>query len=371
MWTTQLGAGPLSSPAIQNGTVFVASSLGIDAVDMQTGTSIWEFATSWPVTSTPAVADGLVFVGTENNDRVYALDQSTGNPVWNFFTSGWLTPPAVDSSKQLVIVGSKDYKLYAFEEYTGLLEWRYFNGPNYLSAPTISANGLVYVGTSDGNLRCVNETTGEEVWKYNIASPPVSSPSITNEHVLVGTQEGKIYCFGPRFIIHNIAVTNLTASSPEVEQGYSLEIDATAENQGDSVETFNVTLYVNETMIETREITIINGTSTTITFAWNTTGFAYGNYFVTVYAWPVPGESDVADNTFYGWAIITSARTTIVGDLNGDHIVDILDAIILANHFNTSLGQTGWDQNADLNGDGVIDILDAILLSSHFNQHQG
>jgi outer membrane protein assembly factor BamB len=371
LWTTQLGVRPLSSPAIQNGTVFVASSLGVDAVDMQTGISIWEFATSWPVTSTPAVADGLVFVGTENNDRVYALDQSTGNPLWNFFTSGWLTAPAVDSSKQLVIVGSKDYKLYAFEEHTGLLEWRYFNGPNYLTAPTISTNGLVYVGTFDGNLCCLNETTGEEVWKYNVATPILSSPSIIHEHVLVGTQEGKIFCFGPRFIIHNIAVSNLTMSSNEVEQGSSLKIDATAKNQGDSVETFNVTLYVNETVIETREITIINGTSTTMTFIWNTTGFAYGNYSVTVYAWPVPGESDVADNTFYGWATITNAHTAVFGDLNGDHIVDILDAIILANHFNVNIHQTDlWDPNADLNDDGVIDILDAILLSNHFNQHQ-
>jgi hypothetical protein len=93
---------------------------------------------------------------------------------------------------------------------------------------------------------------------------------------------------------------------------------------------------------------------------------------VTVHAWPVPGESDVADNTFCGWAIIKSARTTIFGDLNGDQIVDILDAIILANHFNVNIHQTGlWDPNVDLNDDGVIDILDAILLSNHFNQRQG
>jgi outer membrane protein assembly factor BamB len=365
LWTTQLGVGPLSSPAIQNGTVFVASSLGIDAVDMQTGTSIWEFATSWPVTSTPAVADGLVFVGTENNDRVYALDESTGNPVWNFFTSGWLTPPAVDTSKQLVIVGSKDYKLYAFEEYTGLLEWKYFNGPNYLSAPTISANGLVYVGTSDGNLCCVNETTGEEIWKYNVTTPIVLSPSIIYEHVLVGTQEGKIYCFGPRFIIHNIAVSNLTASSSEVGQGYSLKIDATASNQGDSVETFNITVYANGTTIETKEITIVNGSSTTIAFVWNTTDVAYGNYFINVYATPVPDETNTTDNTLFGGGVLV----TIPGDLNGDFTVDILDAIALAQSYSASPGSLQWNPNADINGDGVVNILDAIILANHFNEH--
>jgi hypothetical protein len=45
---------------------------------------------------------------------------------------------------------------------------------------------------------------------------------------------------------------------------------------------------------------------------------------------------------------------------------------LLANYLNVNIHQTDlWDPNADLNDDGVIDILDAILLSNHFNQHQG
>jgi hypothetical protein len=152
-----------------------------------------------------------------------------------------------------------------------------------------------------------------------------------------------------------------------VGQGQSLRINATAENQGNSVETFNMTVYVNETMIETKQITIINGSATTITFVWNTTGFAYGNYSVKVYAWPVPSETNVADNTVYDQVIIT-----IPGDLNGDHTVDILDALILASHFNVNQSQIGlWDASADLNNDGIIDLLDAILLARHFNEHYG
>lgn len=365
LWNTQLGAGPLSSPAIQNGTIFITSTLGVDAVDLQTGTSIWEFATSWPVTSTPAVADGLVLVGTENNDHVYALDQSTGSPVWNYFTSGWLTSPAVDTSAQLVIVGSKDYKLYAFNEQTGLLEWRYFNGPNYLTASAISANGLVYVGTFDGNLHCVNETTGEEIWNYSVTAPIVSSPTIIYEHVLVGAQDGSIYCFGPPFIVHKIAVSNLIESSSEVGQGYSLNVNVTAENQGDSLETFNVTLYANGTAIKTEQIVLMNSSFTTITFEWNTTGFAYGNYTISAYATPVPGETNTTDNTLVGGLIVV----TIPGDINGDATVNILDAIALANSFNSHPGDPNWNPNADINSDGVVNILDAIILANHFLEH--
>jgi parallel beta-helix repeat protein len=52
----------------------------------------------------------------------------------------------------------------------------------------------------------------------------------------------------------------------------------------------------------------------------------------------------------------------IVGDINGDCVVDIFDAIILANNYNkhTSAG--------DLNKDGIVDIFDAILLSNNYNK---
>jgi hypothetical protein len=270
----------------------------------------------------------------------------------------------VDSSTQLVIAGSKDYKLYALDEQTGLLEWTYFNGPNYLSAPTISANGLVYVGTSDGNLCCVNETTGDEVWRYNVTAAVDSSPTIISEHVLVGTEGGEIYCFGPSFATQEIAITNLTESSLVVGQGYGLNVNVTAENQGDAVETFNTTIYANGTAIQTEEITLMNSSSTTVTFVWNTTSFAYGNYTISAYATPVPGEANTTDNTLVGGLIVV----TIPGDINGDGTVDIYDAIILSSAFGSTPGSSHWNPNADINGDGIVDIYDALILSAHFNQ---
>jgi outer membrane protein assembly factor BamB len=323
LWTVYLGGDDLTSPAIQNGTVFVTSDVGVQAVDMLTGTLIWEYTTSWPITSCPAVADGLVFVGSENNDHVYALDHSTGNLVWSFWTGGFLTPPAVDSSKQLVIVGSKDYRLYCLDEHTGSLKWAYINGPKYLTAPTISANGLVYVGTSDGNLCCVNETTGEEIWRYNVSTAMPSSPSIDYEHVFVGTLEGKIYCFGQRFPVHNITVSNLTVSESEVPQGYSVQINVTAENHGDSVETFNMTTYANGTAIDTKEITIMNGSSKNIAFTWNTTGVVIGTYTISAYAHPLPYETNTADNNLTGGTInIVSSPDVAV--TNVEHSKDIV-----------------------------------------------
>jgi hypothetical protein len=58
----------------------------------------------------------------------------------------------------------------------------------------------------------------------------------------------------------------------------------------------------------------------------------------------------------------------VVGDINNDGVVNILDAILLSNAFGSSQGEHDWNRTADLNTDGTINILDAILLANHFNQ---
>jgi len=485
LWAANIGGGKLSSPAILDNVVFVTSNRGVHAVDKLTGALIWEYATTWPVTSCPAVADGLVFVGSENDDKVYALEQDTGELVWSFWTGGWLTSPAVDSFKKLVIVGCRDTRLYCLEERTGFLKWHYINAPNHLSAPTISANGLVYVGSTDGNLYCINEDTGEEIWKYDVDVPIVSSPSVIYEHVLVGSLEGKIYCFGPPFPIHNIAVSNVTVSSLElrtgevlevncvienygsveenisitcginssnvwtapehleptmvhsqnvtiaagdklvyeyswntsneipglysisiqadlvpdeidasdnvciinnvlvmavavydvaivdvtpskkvVGQGYSLSMNMTVENQGDSMETFNITAYANATIIETKEITLINGNSSILTFTWNTAGFAKGNYTISAEATTILGEVDLTDNVFTNGFVLV----TIPGDVNGDGKVRVDDILLIALAFGSNCGDLNYDPNLDVTDDCKIRVDDILVAALHFGE---
>jgi hypothetical protein len=103
----------------------------------------------------------------------------------------------------------------------------------------------------------------------------------------------------------------------------------------------------------------------TLTFTWNTLGFAKGNYTLSAYAWPVPSETNIADNNFTGGVI----SVTIPGDVNGDFTVDIYDAITLAGAYNSGPTSPNWNSNADINSDNIVDIYDAIILANHYNQH--
>jgi hypothetical protein len=167
-----------------------------------------------------------------------------------------------------------------------------------------------------------------------------------------------------QYAIADIATTNITPAKTIVGQGYNIRINATIQNRGDYTETFNVTVYANTTSIATQTVTLTSGNSTTITFTWNTTGFAKGNYTISAYASPVPGETDTSDNTYIdGWVYVG-----LVGDVNADGIVDIEDIYNIALHYGTMPGQPSYVPNLDINGDGIIDIEDIYITALHYGE---
>lgn len=164
---------------------------------------------------------------------------------------------------------------------------------------------------------------------------------------------------------HDLGITGTTLSKSVAGVGLTLPIDVTVMNYGTYSETFNVTIYANTTLVATQVVVLANGSSSTVVCTWNTTGFAEGNYTITAYAEPVQNETYAADNVATGGNIIV----TIPGDINGDFIVNIYDAILVAGHFNQTPLNPLWNANVDINSDSIINIFDAIILAAHFNDH--
>jgi parallel beta-helix repeat protein len=170
---------------------------------------------------------------------------------------------------------------------------------------------------------------------------------------------------------HDIGITGITTSKTVVGQGFNLNINTTIFNYGDDTETFNVTVYCNETAITLPNgenytpVTLGSGNFTTVAIAWNTSGFAKGNCTVSAVADTVPGETDTEDNNFTdGWVFVS-----IPGDINGDQYVNAKDAVLLGAAFNSNQGQPSYDPNADINGDQWCNAKDAVILGTHFNEH--
>lgn len=55
---------------------------------------------------------------------------------------------------------------------------------------------MVYVGSLDYNLYAFSAATGELIWRAPTGRSITSSPAVANGRVYVGSQDGKLYCFG-------------------------------------------------------------------------------------------------------------------------------------------------------------------------------
>jgi len=76
------------------------------------GKAVWTFATRARVESSPAIAAGRVFVGS-NDGRFYVLNLNTGAKIWEFNTGSPLSAsPAIANGR--VVIGSQDGRLYCF-----------------------------------------------------------------------------------------------------------------------------------------------------------------------------------------------------------------------------------------------------------------
>jgi hypothetical protein len=64
----------------------------------------------------------------------------------------------------------------------------------------------------------------------------------------------------------------------------------------------------------------------------------------------------------------TSTPCILFGDLNGDGDVDIVDIMMVASHWNTSMGDPNYNPTCDLDSDGDIDITDIMLVAVHWGE---
>jgi len=86
-----------------------------------------------------------------------------------------------------------------------------------------------------------------------------------------------------------------------------------------------------------------------------------------------PKDIRVGNYTLYASTIYRSeqafAYTTfeviLIGDINGDKIVDVFDAVLLAKAAGSTPGSPNWDPRCDLNNDGIVDLFDAVLLAAN------
>jgi outer membrane protein assembly factor BamB len=142
--------------------------------------------------SSPAVANGRVFINKAGSGILYSLFENNGTEIWNFVigTSGSdCSTPAIYEGK-VYIVGDRLYCLY---ENNGTEVWRKsVSGAGVgTSSPTV-VDERVYLNTQI--LYCLYAENGTEIWNKSVGGDMDSStPAVVNNKVFVNAN--KLYCF--------------------------------------------------------------------------------------------------------------------------------------------------------------------------------
>jgi parallel beta-helix repeat protein len=171
--------------------------------------------------------------------------------------------------------------------------------------------------------------------------------------------------------VHDVAVLSVTATPNTVVQSQNVTISVEVKNEGNVIETFSVTAYYNSTAVgPAQTVTSLSpGSSTTLTFTWDTTGVTLDKYIISANATTVPGETDTTDNTRIDGVVEVKER--LMGDVNGNGTVDYADLVLLNQAFGSTGGpppSANWNPDADFNKDNIIDVQDLLLLGNNYGK---
>ena len=202
-WTFEAGAGIESTAAVVDGVVYVGSlDENLYALDLATGKERFRFQAKGEVKSSPSVRDGVVYFGDEGG-FFHAVDAKTGKALWSFETDGGVTssasffPRGSDGGKDGkggtgVLFGSYDGFLYALDAKTGEELWE-LETDGYVHATPAIADGRTYVAGCDTYFRAVSLADGSEVGKVSLEGYAAASPAILGDRAYVGTFENQFH----------------------------------------------------------------------------------------------------------------------------------------------------------------------------------
>jgi outer membrane protein assembly factor BamB len=193
-WTYDARYPISSSVAIAGGLVIAGDNGGnLHAVHVASGQAAWIYGGSYKVVGLPAVYGDMV-VFAQADGSITALSLSSGAELWK-------RSPSQEGPADTVVDGASvgdgkvfyvkgDGKLCALSASNGKELWTYDAEMELRSAPSFS-DGFVFVGEYQGLLSALDPQTGKRVWGGG-AGGAINTPVVRDGHVYFSSWDGSI-----------------------------------------------------------------------------------------------------------------------------------------------------------------------------------
>ena len=226
-WKFTTSGGVVSSPSVADGRVYIGSQdKNIYSIDARNGGLLWKFTTGARIKSSPAVVDGKVYIGPDDG-YVYCLDAYSGNVIWKRDAGGYIeahfdantrlcSSPAVVDGR--VYVGSLDTNVYCFDANSGDVAWAYKTEGYITSSPAV-VDGAVYITSqepSSAGLYKLDANNGDRIWKLEIPYI-LTAERGTDMHVSPTVADGMVFAASNKDKYHGI-----NAATGNIEWTYNV-----------------------------------------------------------------------------------------------------------------------------------------------------
>jgi hypothetical protein len=171
----------------------------------------------------------------------------------------------------------------------------------------------------------------------------------------------------------DVAVVDITLSRAVVYETWKLNISVTVKNAGDYFnETFDVTVLYDASFpslgVAIGTITVHDlppGQNATLLFNWTTTGVPpHHNYTILANAQAVPYETHLVDNVLVDGQV----KVKMMGDVNDDGKIDILDLTAVAIAFGSHRGDPNYNPDVDFDENGAINVIDLVRVTMNYGR---
>ncbi len=192
VWSFRGEVGTDTPPVVIGDVVYVTAVNTAHALDIVTGEELWKFSTGmFPARGFPPLIDGDMYFFAPDL-HIYGLDIATGEQAWIFGLDSMASTAPV-ASEGTVYVASEDGLLYAFDPATGLERWIGMFLGNMLQSLEV-AEGIMYLESSDGYLLALDVTTGQVLWGFNKGFfSGVRTYTVSDGVVYISSLNGAIY----------------------------------------------------------------------------------------------------------------------------------------------------------------------------------